>query len=64
MTSGGYYWLAVTADEYELPLCVAETQRELAELLGVNKGTIAAREHRKNNGKILGYRVVKVRKVK
>ena len=30
-------WLLVSEDKYELPLCVAETARELGEMIGVNE---------------------------
>jgi len=33
-------WLKVTNDKYELPLAVADTKRELAEMLGLKKISI------------------------
>lgn len=36
-----YIWMLVTRDEYELPLVVADSAKELARLIGVNYGTIA-----------------------
>lgn len=36
----GFYWMAVTPDEYETPLAVAESSRELAGMLGVHIGTV------------------------
>lgn len=33
-------YMCVTDDEYELPIAVADTQRELARMLGVKEGTI------------------------
>ena len=34
-----YFWLAVTADEYELPLAVEDTAAALARRLGVSENT-------------------------
>lgn len=33
-------WIAVTADEYELPLAVADTGTELSKMLGVSCSAI------------------------
>lgn len=33
-------WVAVTQDEYELPVAVADTARELAEMFGVKTMTV------------------------
>lgn len=33
-------YLVVTRDEYEHPIAVADTQRELAKLLGVKENTV------------------------
>lgn len=35
-------YLCVTRDKYELPLAVAESQQELADMVGVQKNTIAS----------------------
>lgn len=59
---GRYYWLAVTADEYEEPLAVAETSRELAEMLGVCQGTVLSAEARHRSGRNKNRRIVKVAK--
>ena len=42
----GFYWMAVTPDEYETPLAVAESSRELAGMLGVHIGTVLSCEAR------------------
>lgn len=48
-------WLAVTQDEYQLPIAVAGTAQELAEIMGVKRITIISsvsrgrREIRKTN---------------
>lgn len=33
-------WLKVTNDKYELPLAVAESSRELEQMLGLNRKTV------------------------
>lgn len=33
-------WMAVTADKYELPLAVEDTQEKLAKKLGITKGGV------------------------
>lgn len=58
-----YLWLAVTADEYELPIAVADTSIELGQMLGVSDSTIAASIKRKCDGSRNGYRYLKVENV-
>ena len=41
-----YLWLAVTADEYELPLAVEDTAAALARRLGVSENTVRTVEYR------------------
>lgn len=36
------YYMKVTNDKYELPIAVAESPGELAQMLGVTKGTVLA----------------------
>lgn len=57
---GKYLWMAVTADEYELPLYVADTARELAEQYGVTPITVITYARRFHDGRQNGYRYVKV----
>ena len=54
-------WMAVTADEYELPMAAEDTAERLAKKMGTTKSNIVCREHRKNNGVRTGYRVIKVK---
>lgn len=42
-------WMAVTADKYELPLCVETSQAKLARRLGVTPGTVGALAWRYRN---------------
>ena len=72
MSKQRYLWLAVTADEYELPLAVENTAAELARRLGVSEDTVRVMEYRGKNeryrrtkkGPMPGFGVrYKVRKV-
>ena len=49
MNKPQYFWLAVTADEYELPLVVEDTAAALARRLGVSENTVRAVEYRGKN---------------
>lgn len=53
-------WMAVTADRFELPLCVEESATILARKLHTTESTVRARKLRQNSGKICGYRIVAV----
>lgn len=55
-----FLWVAVTADEYELPLAVADTARELGDLLGLSKSTVDKGYREGLNGKLTGRKFVKV----
>lgn len=57
---GKYLWLAVTPDELELPLAVAETADELGKMLGISGNTIMASEFRGAGGRCSGRKFVKV----
>ena len=53
-------WLAVSADQFELPYAVAESARELAEMLRTTLRNIKTKKSLKTNGRNCGYRVVTV----
>lgn len=53
-------WMAVTADEYELPLAIGDTRRELASLCGISENTLRHAMERGWNGKRTGRKFVKV----
>ena len=55
-----YYWLAVTTDEYELPLAVADTARELGNMMGLSHNTIEVCACRGISGSQKGRRYIKV----
>lgn len=61
MKTGKYIWMAVTADEYELPLCVADSARELGEKFGVTADTVMTLARGEWSGALTGRRFVKVR---
>lgn len=55
------FWIAATPDEYELPVFVAESQKELAECLGVTKSTICKMFYGQSRGaKPTKYKILKV----
>ena len=53
-------YMAVTTDKYELPLCVADTARELAEHFGVSENTVYSSISKGLPGRRNGYRFIKV----
>ena len=72
MRTQQYLWMAVTADEYELPLVIEDTAAALARRLGVSENTVRVVEYRGKNemyrrtrkGPMPGFGVrYKVRKV-
>ena len=58
------YWMAVTADRYELPIVVAKSSVELAEKLGVTPTSIRVRVCKQQNGSKSGVRIYKVEELK
>ena len=57
---GKYLWMCVDTDEYELPIAVADTARELGEMMGTNKHNVEAFVSKQSNGRELGYKYMKV----
>ena len=51
MRTQQYLWLAVTADEYELPLVVEDTAAALARRLGISEDTVRVMDYRGKNEK-------------
>lgn len=58
--SSKYYWIAVETDEYELPLYVADTARELAEKFDTTKHNVECNVYRGDNGRVSGRMFLKV----
>ncbi len=42
-----FLWMAVTADKYELPLCIADSGNALGRMLGVSADTIRSNINKK-----------------
>lgn len=59
----GFYWMAVTPDEYELPLAVAQSSGELAEMLGMSPGAVLGCEAKNANGRNTGRKIIKFKAV-
>ena len=59
---GKYLWMAVEADEYELPLAVADTAREIAELFDTTAGCVQVLVDGGYSGRKIGKKFVKVLK--
>ena len=55
-----YIWLAVEADKYELPIAVADTARELGQLIGSNKHNVETAAIKNCNGKISNRKIIKI----
>lgn len=50
--SGGlkYLWIAVEADEYELPIAVADSSTELGKMMGLDRSSVARAAARRREG--------------
>lgn len=56
-----YLWLAVTPDQYELPLVVCDTIDELAARFNVSTENVQSLISKNSSGKRSGRKFVKVR---
>ena len=56
-------WMAVTPDEYELPMAVADTASELSIILGLKKHSVTELYHKHNKGILKQYDKYKIVKV-
>ena len=56
-----YLWLAVTPDQYELPLAVADTAEQLGALFGLKRASVINSVQKNSSGKRSGRKFVKVR---
>lgn len=56
----GMLYLAVTADRYELPVAVAGSVAELAEMMGASPKVISVAASRESCGRKRGYKVFKI----
>lgn len=55
-----YVWMMVSNDKYELPVAVADSVEELADIVGRKRNTIESAISRHKNGKIKKTKFVKV----
>jgi len=55
-----YLWLAVTPDQYELPLAVADTAEQLGALFGLTRGSVINLASKNAPGTRAGRKFVKV----
>ena len=53
-------WLAVTPDQYELPLAVADTAEQLAAMFGLTRGSVINLVSKNAPGTQSGRKFVKV----
>ena len=56
-------WMAVTADEYELPLCVTDTAAELAAKYNTTKSNVTSSICAGKTGRYRGYKFVRVKEI-
>ncbi len=57
-----YYYMAVTPDEYELPIAVAESNKQLSEMIGVSSNSISSNISRGCSGRNRGFKIIKIEK--
>lgn len=53
-------WLAVTADEFELPIAIEESAEKLASRIGISPSTVKYLEKKKCTGRNTGRRIVRI----
>lgn len=56
-------WLAVTTDQYELPIAVADTAAELSRLLGLSSHQVTKLYSLHNKGHLKEYKKYKIVRV-
>lgn len=61
---GEYLWLAVTPDELELPMAVADTAKELSRMLGSKNNLVSKLYCEHNKGKRQKWTKYKIIKLK
>ena len=55
-----YLWMAVDADEYELPIFVGDTAKEVGDKFGIKKNSVIDAVSKQRNGRENGFKYVKV----
>lgn len=54
------YYMAVTPDKYELPIYVAETAQEMADVMGIKKNSVFSIVCHKRGGVHSGYKLIRI----
>lgn len=57
-----YIYMLVTDDKYELPVYIADTAQELADLAGTSKGCVHSSVNRWEKGKVKKTRYIRIRR--
>ena len=55
-----YVWLAVTPDEYELPIAVADSAGSLARILKVPESRVRSNWNNRRSGKNNGQKIIRI----
>ncbi|AQR93353.1 hypothetical protein [Clostridium saccharoperbutylacetonicum] len=58
---GKYLYMAVTADDFELPIAVEDSLRELAKKFDIDSNSLSHSLNNNYSGKVSGRRFVKVK---
>lgn len=53
-------WLAVTADEFELPIAIEDSADKLARKIGISPSTVKYLEKMKCTGRNTGRKIVRI----
>ena len=54
------YYMAVTNDEYELPLYVSDSLKDMAEKFGVAPNTVASSISHQRGGRVTGRKFLRI----
>lgn len=55
-----YVWMAVEANDYELPIAIANTADDLGKIVGINPHLLRQAFQKGSNGMHWGFRIYKV----
>ena len=55
-----YVWMQITRDEYELPVAVADTAQELADIVGTTKNNVNSCASHVRRGRFKWSRFIRV----
>lgn len=57
-----YIYMMVSNDKYELPILIADTVQELADMAGVSRKTISTHISRSKKGQVKKIRYLRIKK--